>query len=82
MFSSGDEDCYGNKEINPLERKIDLWVEMPNVGLPYVSGLRGVMDKVNFREGFLEIRVSFSMDSSYFQNPRSSMSDFEEAVCG
>lgn len=55
---------------------------MPNVGLPYVSGLRGVMDKVNFREGFLEIRVSFSMDSSYFQNPRSSMSDFEEAVCG
>lgn len=55
---------------------------MPNVGLPYVSGLRGLMDKVNFREEFLEIRVSFNMDSSYFQNSGSSVSDFEKAVCG
>lgn len=62
-----DEACY-REETNASIAVI------ANLGLQYVSGLRRVMDKVNFREEFLEIKVYFSMDSSCIPNHRSSMS--------
>jgi len=68
-----DKDCYREERNASIAEKIGSWVKVANLGLQYLSGLRGVTEKVNFRQVCLEIRVDFSMDSSCIPNHRSSM---------